>query len=227
MELEDLKRRWEENDAKLDRSIRLNTRLLQSAMLGKADTSTRWLSRGLTFELLLNLVAPLCLGMFIANHVGEVRFLVPAVVLHLCAIAVLIALVHQLVAIQRIDYSAPIVEIQKRLESLRVERIRTTVWTLLVAPLLWTPLLIVGLKGLFGVDAYVSFGAGFLAANALFGLLVLALALWVSRRYAARMGRSPLVQQLMQALSGQSLADATQILRAVARFEEEGSQALG
>jgi hypothetical protein len=224
MELEDLKRRWEENDAKLDRSIRLNTRLLQSALLGKADTSTRWLSRGLTFELLLNLIAPVCLGMFIANHVGEARFLVAAVVLHLCAIAVVIALAHQLVAIQRIDYSAPIVEIQKRLESLRVERIRTTIWTLLAAPLLWTPLLIVGLKGFFGVDAYASLGAGFLAANVLFGLLVLALALWVSRHYADRMGRSPLVQRLMRDLSGQSLAKATEFLGALARFEEEGSQ---
>jgi hypothetical protein len=224
MELEDLKRRWEEHDAKLDRSIRLNTRLVQSALLGKADTSIRWLSRGLTFELLLNLVAPVCLGIFIANHVGEARFLLPAVVLHLCAIAVVITLVHQLVAIQRIDYSAPIVEIQKRLESLRVERIRTTIWTLLAAPLLWTPLLIVGLKVLFGVDVYASLGAGFLGANVLFGLLILALALWVSQRYADRMDRSPLMQRLMRTLSGQSLAKATGFLKALARFEEEGSQ---
>lgn len=221
MELEDLQRRWEEYDAKLDRSIRLNTRLLQTALRGKADTSTRWLSRSLTFELLLSLIAPICLGSFIANHVGEVRFLVPAIALHLCAIAVVIATVHQLVAIRRIDYSAPIVEIQKRLESLRVERIRTTIWTLLAAPLLWTPLLIVALKSLLGVDAYDSFGPGFLAANVLFGLLVLALGLRISRRYADRIYRSPLVQRFMQDLSGRSLAKATGFLGALARFEEE------
>ena len=158
MDLEDLKRRWDEHDAKLDRSIRLNTHLLQNVLLGKADASTRWLSRGLTFELLLSLIAPVCLGLFIAHHIGETRFLVPAVVLHLCAIAAVISTVHQMVAIHGIDYGAPIVEIQKRLESLRVERIRTTIWTLAAAPLLWTPLLIVALKGLFDVDAYASLG---------------------------------------------------------------------
>lgn len=221
MELEELKRLWEKNDAKLEQSLRLNTRLLKTALLEKVDASTRWLSRWLVLELLLNLVAPVCLGVFIGNHFDEARFLVPAAVLQLCAIGLIVRLASEIVAIHRVDYGLPVVEIQKRLESLRVERARTTIWTLLAAPLLWTPLLVVGMRALIGVDAYAALGALYLAANVLVGILFLGLALWISRRYADRMGRSPFLQRLMRSLSGRSLAKATELLGAVTRFENE------
>ena len=224
MELDDLKRRWEDQDRKLDAGIRLNTRLLHESVLGKAEKSLRGLSRLLWFELLTNLLAAFWLGSFLANHVSEPRFLIPAAVLHLCVIALLFAGVRQLVALKAVDYSAPIVVIQKRLESLRVERIRTVTLTLLFAPLLWTPLLIVALKGLFGVDAYAACGAAFLIANLLFGLLLIPLAVWISKRYEARMKRSPLVQSLMRNLAGKSLASAAAFVRSISEFEKDESR---
>lgn len=225
MELEDLKRRWEDHDRKLAASIRLNTRLLRESVLAKADTALKRLSRLLWFELVMNLLAVLLLGSFLGNHASEVRFLIPALGLHLCAIALVIASARQLVAIKTLDYSAPIVVIQKRLESLRVERIRATKLTLLLSPLLWTPLLIVTLKGFFGVDAYATLGAAFLIANLFFGLLVILLAVWISSRYAARMERSLLVQRLMWVLAGKSLTSAAGFLSSLSQFEKEESRA--
>ena len=105
--------------------------------------------------------------------------------------------------------------IQKRLESLRVERIRTVMLTLACAPLLWTPLLIVALRWLFGVDAYAAFGALYLIANLLFGLLLMALAVWISKRYEARMNRSPLVRSLMRDLAGKSPASAAAFVNSI------------
>jgi len=221
MDLEELQRRWEDHDRKLDASIRLNARLLQASVLGRAQTAMRRLSRLVLFELLADLLAPLLLGAFIAGHAAQVRFLVPALVLDLCAIALVAARIHQLAAIGRIDYGAPIVTIQKRLASLRAERIRTTQLTLLFAPLLWTPLLIVSLEAFAGLDAYAAFGAAWLAANLLAGLAVIPLALWISRRFAGRMERSPFVQRLMRDLAGYSLAAAAGVLQSLASFEEE------
>ncbi|MBK9373955.1 MAG: hypothetical protein IPN03_09535 [Holophagales bacterium] len=225
MELDDLKRPWEDQDRKLDASLRLNARLLHDSVLAKADTATKRLSRLLWLGLVMNFAAALLTGSFLANHISEARFVIPAAGLHLSVIALLVASIRQLVAIGTLDYDAPIVVIQKRLESLRVERIRATKWTLLCSPLLWTPLLIVALKGLFGVDAYETCGAGFLIANLLFGVLVILLAVWISRRYAARMGRSPFVQRLMRDLAGDSLNAAAGFLRSISRFEEDESRA--
>ena len=225
MELDDLKQRWEAHDRKLDASIRLNTRLVHESVLGKAETALRRLSRWLWAELLLNLGAALLLGWFLADHFAEARFLVPAAMLHLCVIALVVASVRQLVAVSQVDYSAPVVVIQKRLETLRVERIRATKWTLLLAPLLWTPLLIVTLKGLVGVDSYATFGLAWLAANVLLGLLVIGAAVWVSRRYADRLERSPLMRRLLRDLAGYNLAAATGFLHSLSQFEDEESGA--
>ena len=68
-------------------------------------------------------------------------------------------------------------------------------WTLILAPLLWTPLFVVALEGLFGVDAYASFGLPYLVANVTLGLVVIALGLLGSRRYAARFSASPFARR--------------------------------
>ena len=222
MELEDLKRRWEDQDRKLEAGIRLNTRLLQASVLGRAETSLRGLSRLLWFELLTSLLAAFWLGSFLANHVGEPRFLIPAAVLHLSVIALIVASVRQLVALKALDYNGPVIAIQKRLESLRVERIRAVMATLLFAPVLWTPLLIVSMKGFFGVDAYAAFGTAFLIANLLFGLLLIPLAVWISKRYETRMKASPLVRSLMRTLAGRSLDSAAASLGSISDFEKGG-----
>ena len=224
MELDDLKRRFNEQDRKLDAALRLNRRLLQASVLGKAETSLGGLSRLLWFEVLANLLPAFWLGSFLANHVSEPRFLIPAAALHLCVIALIVAAVRQLVALKAVDYGEPIVVIQKRLESLRVERIRATMLTFLFAPLLWTPLMIVALRGLLGVDAYAAFGAPFLIANLALGLLLIPLAVWISRRYEARMKRSPLVQGLMRNLAGRSLASAADVVRSITEFEKDESR---
>lgn len=223
MEIEDLKRIWEDQGRKLDASLRLNAKLIRESILGKAATAMTWLSRLLLAELLLNLGIGLWLGSFIAEHVAEARFLIPAVVLDLGVIALIIACIHQLVAIKTIDYSAPIVAIQKRLGSLKVQRVRTTMLVLLTAPLVWTPLLIVALKALANVDAYAIFTGAWLAANVAFGAAVIPLAVWLSRRYADRMESSPLGQSLMRDLAGYNLNAAVGFVSSLSQFEQEES----
>jgi hypothetical protein len=225
MELDDLKPRWEKQEAELGAGLRLDPRLLVASGLGRMERSLGRLSRLLVAGLAVDFLATLWLGSFLAKHAGEARFLIPGAALHLGAIALLVAGVRQLVALKRIDFGEPVVTIQRRLESLRIARLRAVRWTLLVAPLAWAPLLVVALEGLFGVDAYAILDARWLAANALFGVLVLAAALFVSRRYADRMDRSPAVQRLMRELAGQHLAAAQSHLDALGRFAEEEGRA--
>ena len=76
------------------------------------------------------------------------------------------------------------------------------------------------LKGLFGVDAYATFGARWLTADLIFGLVVIAFALWISRRYAGRMEGAPLVQRLMRDIAGHNLTAAATFLGSLAEFEQ-------
>jgi hypothetical protein len=221
MDLDELQRLWEEQNRKLDASLRLNTRILNRSVLRKAEAATRRLSWLLLFELPLDALLFVGLGSFIAQHVTDVRFLIPALALHLYVIVLASSSVRQVLALRGIDYSAPILEIQKRLGALQVERTRVTKWVFLSAPLIWTPLLIVSLKGLLGVDPYTIFSGAWLAANLIFGVAVLALAAWISHRYADRMERSPFIQRLMRELAGHNLNAALGFVGSLERFEEE------
>ncbi|MFI4978183.1 MAG: hypothetical protein ACHQC8_05870 [Solirubrobacterales bacterium] len=221
MELDDLKNRWEEQDAKLNASLKLNAQLLFASGLAKTESALGRLSRLLVAGLVLNFVAAVWLGSFNWVHAGELRFLVPGVVLHLGAIALLLAGIRQLVALKRIDLAEPVVTTQGKLESLRVERLRAVKWTLLLSPLAWVALLIVVLKGLFDVNAYSILDGRWLGANVLFGVLVLVSAILVSRRYADRMGQSILARRFMRDLTGQNLAAAISSLDGLVRFADD------
>ncbi len=218
MELDEMKTTWMTNDRGLEQKLRINGPAARAAV--HTDHALQRHSRYTTFELIANLLVLVVMGAFIGNHLDQPRFLAPALVLHVFTIGLTIACIRQLVQVRAIDYAEPVVSIQQRVERLRIEQIRTTKWTLIAAPLLWTPLLIVAMKGLLGLDAWALLNTRWLAANLLFGATFIPLMLWASRHFAARMEGSPLMQRLMDDLAGRSLQSARGFLDEVKRFEE-------
>lgn len=224
MTFEDLQLAWERHDRKLEAALRLNARLLRGGALGRAEVAIRRFSALVVAGLVLNAALILWLGSFLADHVAEPRFLLPAAVLHVSAILLLGSSVRRLVAARQIDYGAPLVEIQRRLGELRASEARATMGTLLLSPALFAPLLVVSLEGLLGVDAYAVLPGAWLAGNFAFGLLVALLAAVLARRYGLAWERSPGAQWIARHLSGYNLAAATEFLDSVARFEAEESE---
>jgi len=214
MDLDELKSRWEEMDRKLDASMKLNQRLVRQSLVGRAMSALKWLTPGIAVELAINTILLVILGGFIAAHISEPRFLFPALALHLFAIAHLAGGLHQLVAIWGVSFDEPVLEIQRRLAELRILRIRVTKWTLIIAPLLWPLMLIVGMKMLH-VDAYRVLPGPWLAGNFVFGVafVVVMLAL------APRLRKMRIMQRVMDDLAGRSLANATRFLKDVKEFE--------
>jgi hypothetical protein len=173
-------------------------------------------------EAFIGLIVLFILGQFMYEHWAEPRFALPAAALHVWVIANVAASIRQMAMALHIDYDEPIAAIQKQLENLRVLRIRVTQWALLTGQVVWwVPFLIVVLKGRWGVDAYRAFGGTVLAVNVLFGLTIIPLAIWVSRKFGDRMGRSPMIQRLMRVLAGYHLNAATGFLATLSDFENE------
>ena len=221
MNLEELKLNWAAYDQKLDTSIRLNLQLLNTIKLNKTQSAMQRLIAILALDLVVNVIIVVCLGSFIADHIAAPRFVIPAVALDVFAVLLIVSSIRQLIIAREVDYSGPVAEIQKKMETLRIHRIKRTKWTLVLATLVWTPLQIVALKAFLGLDAYALFGTGYLAWNMIVGVAVIALAIWVSKRYATRMERSSIVQGLMNTLAGYNLNAATQSLRNLKDFERE------
>jgi hypothetical protein len=221
LDLDEMKKQWAEHDRKLDQSIRLNRQLLRTTNLNGARSAMQRMAAFLGVEAAVQLAVVVALGSFLYEHIALLRFALPAAALEVFAIAILIAMIGQIAVGLQIDYDKPIAVIQKQLEDLRVLRIRYIQGIFLAATLAWTPLLIVVLEGFWGLDAYRLFGTAYMVSNLLVGLAIIPLALWLSRRFSDRMGRSPFIQRLMQDLAGYNLNAATRFLTTLSQFEDE------
>jgi hypothetical protein len=221
MELEEIRTLWAQRNRELEASTRLNTALLQQWNLRAAGTAMKHFGRGVWFELIVNAIGLMLIGAFAADHVHEPHFLAPAAAIGVYAVVLSIACARQLADAGALDYDEPVVAIQQSLERLRIRRIRLTLWTLLFAPLMWLPLLIVTLRGIFGVDAYAALSPSWLVANALFGFAVIPSAIFLARRYGPRLAAYTSMRRLADQIAGRSLSSALDSLDALRRFESE------
>lgn len=230
MDLDALKTRLAEQDAKLDQVLRLNTVAVREIQVSKVKSSLRWLVPGIVFELLLTIVAVVWMGDFIAGHLRQPGFLLPALLVDASLIAFLGSCIRQLLTIAGLSYSLPVVAVQKELGKLRVLRIRTTKWTMLLSFALWFPALVVLLEGFLGVDLWRILGAigerngtflAWMVGNVVFGLAMALALTWLWNRYANRVDRSPAIQRLMDDFAGRSLTKALGSLDSIVRFEAE------
>ena len=221
MELDDLKTAWRTLDERVNASIALNLRVQTEIKLDRARASLRRLAWSPRYELVANVVAAVPIGRFLAGHVHELRFFLPAIVLQATLVALIVAGAKQLSLLAGVDYSAPVVAIQRQLAALYALRLRVSRWTLACGPLLWVPLAIVAAKGLFGVDLYQSVGTTWIVTSLIAGVAAILLALWISQRCADRLHRSSFWRRLSDDLAGRNLAKAMRVVRELAEFAEE------
>ncbi len=222
MELDGILESWKEQNEKLNACIRLNLQLISESRLRPAKAALRPLTFSLIFELAMNIVAIGLLWLFSWTYRSQPQFVIPAIVLDIYVIALNTQLFRQILLANTIDYSAPVTEIQERLARISVERVRGTVWTFISAPVMWSPLLIVGLKGCLRVDAYKALGFTYLAANLLVCSAFTYVAALLLKRNEAKLCSYPVIQRLARDIAGKSLATAKARVAEVQVFLEGG-----
>jgi len=220
MDLEDLRKIWQDQDRKLAEILRADARRAAQAALRRAETSTRMIAWGVLVDLVLAAVPVIWLGSFIADHVVEPALAIPAAALDVLAIALLAAYARQYASLRTMDWTGPVAAIQQRLAEHRARRLRVARGILFLSPLLWALMLIVGLKAFFGVDPYASPTHRWIVANVLFGLLFLAAAVWTARRYADRFQGHPVVRERLRDLAGRNLAEAERFAAAAGELTD-------
>lgn len=221
IDLDQMKEQWAQHDRKLEENIRLNRQLLTTIHLKEGRSRLQRLLGLTAAHALLWVGCVVALGNFIYEHVAVPRFALAAAALDLYAIGFLIALIRQMIIVGRIDYGQPITAIQKQLEAVRMLRIRTTQWGVLAGTVVWVPFLIVVSQAFFGLDIFRLFGTPWVTANLLFGLALIPLAIWASKKFRDRFTRSPLIQQLMKDLAGTNLNATVAFLAKLSEFEDE------
>ncbi|MGZ6071445.1 MAG: hypothetical protein ACXWK8_09510 [Myxococcaceae bacterium] len=220
MELDELKVAWQAQARAVDTLRAVNVQLLRMLEADRAQSALRRWGRLPTYELVAGIVAQLWLVRFLSQHLGAPAMLVSGAVLSVAAFLAVLVAARQLVMLAEVDYAAPVAELQERLERLQALRVRSTRWTLLLAPLLWTPLVLVAAQAFLGLDL-LQRARPWVLANLLSGLACIPLGLWGIRWAAARWGQSRFWTQLRDDVGGRTLARALRSLDELAAFRRE------
>ena len=220
MDIDELKTAWRALDERVSQSLALNLQTRRDYTMDRARASLNvlaWSPRG---NLAMNVIAAVVDGAFLARHMHEARFAVPAALLLGVAIVAIVWHARQLALLSRIDYSGPVVTIQRTLAEVYAMRVRESRWILVSGPLLWTPGLIV-VAGLIGIDLYAVVNGLWIIVNLLFGAAVLAAGFWFSRRYAAQLKESTAAKRMADSFAGASLTRAMKLVDEISEFEAE------
>jgi len=225
VELDDFKERWLSQDRKIDEILRINQRLQLRAQLSGPRLWLRWFRFGALFEISLGLLCLSGSGSFIHRHLGEPRFLIPAVALHLWLLGTTGLALARYVRAQLINYGAPVLAIQRQVEALRLFTLRSLRLLFVTGCVVWgVPIAIVACRAVFGIDLYALFGARVLIectmATAAFGLVFVKLCtLWA--QWVERPGSPIWLRGSARAFSGYSLNRAADQLQKIQAFERE------
>ena len=220
MELDELKATWQALDRRLQQGNAIQLQLFKDGRLKNMRSSLRPLFWGQVVQLLLFGIPFLALAVLLwsSGHHLPAHVIAAGIVVHAYGVAVIALSGMMLGLILGLDYSAPVLGIQKQLAHLR----RVYVINGMVAGLpwwfLWVPVLMV-LTGLGGGDLFarapsvvwIGMGVG------IAGLL----ATWWFHRWSRSPKRPRLAKTMEDSVTGGSLRKAQRLLDEIAQFEKE------
>lgn len=223
MELDEMKAAWRSLDRRLERQNAINLLLLKDDRSKKMRSSLRPLVWGQLLQMLFGLVFVL-LASSLWLRAGSVPLPLPwhvvaaGVFVHAYGVATIALAGCTLGLIRTIDYSLPVLGIQKQLLKLRRFYIVNGMIAGLPWWFMWVPVLM-ALAGLAGVDfhakapsvVWIGMGIG------IAGLL----ATWWFHRWSRSPRRPRLAKAMEDSVTGGSLRKAQAILGEIAHFEAE------
>ncbi|HEY1907085.1 MAG TPA: hypothetical protein VGG91_13650 [Myxococcaceae bacterium] len=220
-ELDELRDLWRDQGRALDelREIEVATLdALKTERLGGSLRRWGWLP---VFELAMGIVAQVWLVQFVEGVIGAPLLVASGAALFVAALVATVVAARQVFLLAMVDPAGPVAEVQGRVEQLRALRLRATRWTLLLSPLLWTPLALVLGRALFGLDLQRAVGWPWLLANLAVGYAAIPLGLWALALASRRWGTSAAWQRLRDDVAGRSLARALRSVEEIAAFRRD------
>lgn len=216
--MDDLQKIWAGLDAKLDRNWKLNLELIRQTNLDRVQrkmTNLTWIK---SLGLISYLLSLFFFISFTVSNWGTIHIVAAGIILSMWTLAGAITFIRELAMITKIDYAAPITDLQKTLSKIKgtlISHIRVAVW---IAPLYFV-FIIVFFKVLLGLDIVTIGDQNWIIANVLFSLLVVTpLAIWAHVKLSIKNADKKWMNALLRG-NGSQIMDAMGFLKEIQEFE--------
>lgn len=214
MELDEMKLAWQALDHRLEQQHALNVQIFRDNRLDKMRNGLRPLVWGQAVQLAIGLLFAGVAGAFWTTHAHVTHLLVCGLLVHAYGMLLIVFAVRVLYLIQRLDYSAPVLAIQRQLADLRAWRVRVEApVNAALGCFIWIPVLWMNIAW-YGIDLWSPKFMLWAVSSSLIGLIAVVLVIWLMRC-------AGLARKIEDNSAGRSVQKAEAVLNEIIRFEHE------
>jgi len=143
MELDEFKLAWQTLDRRLEQQHAMQLNLFRETKLSKVRSGLRMLRTGQVIQIACGALLMLLFAPFWIEHLDVLHLALCGLLLHAYGLMLVLFAARDLALIGGIDYAAPVLDIQRRLETLRAWRTRSALWFGITGCFIWVPLMLV------------------------------------------------------------------------------------
>jgi hypothetical protein len=216
MELDDMKQAWGLINRRLELQQALNLQMFRDGRIDRAHKALRPLRWGQVLQIVIGSLLMLVFAPYWVSHRHTPHLLVYGLCMHAYGLLFILTAARNLYLQSRLDYVAPVLEIQRRIAALREWRLHEAVLHGVVGCFIWVPLMLLGFQAL-GADVWVHAPAVVwwnLTAAAACVLLFYGIV-----RFSRAPGRERLKAALDNSAIGRSVRNTQALVEEIARFE--------
>jgi hypothetical protein len=206
-------------DNKLDQTLRFNLSSMNELPLDKPQNSTKNILMYRIFEVVVFGLLAIFIGGYIANHLGQTHLVISGIILHVFTLIALVGSIGQVVLLQQIDFSKPIVEIRKKIERVNSHGLLFVKLILLSAPVWWS-YAIVGLDFILGFDIYVHLEHDFVVRYLVINFLLIIPLIYFFYKLSYKNIHITWVRKTIRLFTGKKTLKALEFLNDIEEFEK-------
>ncbi|MGB0807154.1 MAG: hypothetical protein ACPGRC_10705, partial [Salibacteraceae bacterium] len=218
MEAQELNKIMAAYDDKLDQTLQLNLSSINELPLQKPESTTNKVLKYRVFEVVIFSLLAILLGGYIASNLDQTHLVVSGIILHVFTLIAIVGSIGQVVLLQQINYSKPIVEIRKKIELVNSHNLLFVKILLLSAPVWWS-YAIVGLDVFLGYDIYVYLDSDFVVRYLVINFLLIIPLIWFLNKLSYKNLHIKWVRKTIVLITGSKTRKAMEFLEDIKEFE--------
>jgi hypothetical protein len=232
LNIDELQRHWQRLDDKVERSLRIQTKVVHQVAL---QPIRRRMARHLIWPIIdisFSLLVVLFSGSMIVKHLNQWLLLMMCGMVLFPAIILIIDNLRRVIRVANLNWGASLIEIQQSLLQLQVTQIRQMKWIILLSPLVGFCGFMLTLQWLLDQLSEPQFileklNFTWLVANLVFGLLFILVGHQLVRLAGNRFQHREWWQHAVSSLSGKALESSRKELDRWATLSQEPQGGLG
>ena len=218
MEAHELKKIVAAYDTKLDQKLRLNVDYFKNIQLDKSKKNTQTILVYRVIEIIIFSLLALFMGNYIANNWHQTHLAISGIIIGVFTLIALSGSIGQVVLLQQIDFSKPIVDIRKKIELVNTHGLLFFKLMFLSAPIWWS-YAVVGSDYVFNIDLYANMDSDFVLKYLLINALLCIPLVWFLSKLTYKNLHIKWVKKTIGFFIGAKTMKALEFLNDIEEFE--------